>query len=85
MNRKTMGRSIIAITLTSAIFAIASSFFTKKMFLEDFATMNNNYKQLLFNSGKEKRAESISYYEKLIPAYNEFQEKYTNYQPLVLR
>jgi Protein of unknown function (DUF2892) len=85
MNKKTMGRSIIAITLISAIFGIASSFFTKKIFLEDFATMNNNYKQLLFNSGKEKRAESISYYEKLIPAYNEFQEKYTNYQPLILR
>lgn len=47
--------------------------------------MNNNYKQLLFNSGKEKRAESISFYEKLIPAYNKFQEKYTKYQPLILR
>lgn len=85
MHRKTMGRSIIGIALTSILFGFASSFFTKKIFLEDFATMNNNYKQLLFNSGKEKRAESISFYEKLIPAYNEFQEKYTNYQPLILR
>jgi hypothetical protein len=47
--------------------------------------MNDSYKQLLFNSGKEKRAESISYYEKLIPAYAQFQKKYTSYQPYVLK
>lgn len=47
--------------------------------------MNNSYKQVLFNSGKEKREESISYYEKLIPAYAEFQNKYTNYQPYALK
>lgn len=80
-----MGRSIIGIALISILFGFASSFFTKKIFLEDFATMNNNYKQLLFNSGKEKRAESISFYEKLIPAYNEFQEKYIQYQPIAIR
>ena len=80
---KIIGRIVIAILW--AAFAAGSDFFSKKIFLEDFATMNNNYKQLLFNSGKEKRAESISFYEKLIPAYNEFQEKYTNYQPTILR
>jgi hypothetical protein len=53
--------------------------------LEDFAQMNDSYKQLLFNSGKEKREESISYYEKLLPAYAQFQEKYTNYKPYVIK
>ncbi len=47
--------------------------------------MNDSYKQLLFNTGKEKREESISYYEKLIPAYKEFQDKYSNYKPYVLK
>jgi hypothetical protein len=47
--------------------------------------MNDSYKQLLFNSGKEKREESISYYDKLIPAYNQFQEKYSNYKPYALK
>lgn len=47
--------------------------------------MNDSYKQLLFNSGKEKRAESISYYEKLIPAYAQFQKKYTAYKPYALK
>jgi len=47
--------------------------------------MNDSYKQLLFNSGKEKREVSISYYEKLIPAYKEFQDKYSNYKPYILK
>lgn len=47
--------------------------------------MNDSYKQLLFDSGKEKRTESIAYYEKLIPAYDQFQKKYTKYQPYILK
>lgn len=76
---------IILIIVLWWIFAYLSNFFTRKFFLEDFAKMNDSYKQLLFNSGKEKRPESISYYEKLLPAYAKFQQKYTNYQPYVLR
>ncbi len=67
------------------IFAFLSNFFSRKIFLEDYSKMNNSYKQLLFNSGKEKRSESILYYEKLIPAYTEFQEKYTKYKPYALK
>lgn len=85
MSKASISISVILIILLWWIFAFASNFFSKKFFLEDFAQMNNNYKQLLFNSGKEKRAESISYYEKFIPAYSEFQEKYTNYKPYVLK
>ncbi|MCX6822545.1 MAG: DUF2892 domain-containing protein [candidate division SR1 bacterium] len=76
---------IIVVLVVGGIFAFLSNFFSRKFFLEDFATMNDSYKQLLFNSGKEKRAESISYYDKLIPAYAQSQKKYSNYQPLVLR
>lgn len=47
--------------------------------------MNDSYKQLLFNTGKDKRVESVSYYDKLIPAYREFQDKYRDYKPYVLK
>lgn len=76
---------IILIAVIGWIFAFLSNFFSRKFFLEDFAHMNDNYKQLLFNSGKEKRTESIAYYDKLIPAYDQFQKKYTKYQPYFLK
>lgn len=47
--------------------------------------MNNYYKQTLFNTGKEKRTESITNYDTLVKEYTLFLSKYTNYQPYVLR
>lgn len=85
MSKKVMVLWIIGSLILGAILAFASNFFSRKFFLEDFAHMNDNYKQLLFNSGKEKRTESIAYYDKLIPAYAQFQKKYTKYQPYVLK
>jgi len=76
---------IILILVVWWIAAFVSNFFTRKFFLEDYSQMNDSYKQLLFNTGKEKRAESISYYEKLIPAYAAFQKKYTDYKPYALK
>ncbi len=76
---------ILLVFIVGWIFAFLSNFFSRKFFLEDYAQMNDSYKQLLFNSGKGKRAESISYYEKLIPAYAKFQKKYTAYKPYVLK
>ncbi len=63
----------------------ASIFFTKKFFLEDYNRMNNYYKQTLFNTGKEKRAESIMNYDLLIAEYHIFLAKYNTYQPYSLR
>lgn len=63
----------------------ASMFFTKKFFLKDFNMMNNEYKQLLFNSWKEKREDTIQDYEKLISIYDEFQKKYTSYKPFDIK
>ena len=84
-NKKTMVLWFIVIIIIGGIFAFVSNFFSRKFFLEDYAKMNDSYKQLLFNSGKEKRAESISYYEKLLPAYAQFQKKYTYYKPYALK
>ncbi|NTW22320.1 DUF2892 domain-containing protein [Candidatus Falkowbacteria bacterium] len=63
----------------------ASSFFSKKFFLEDFNYMNNYYKQALFNTGQEKRQESIDNYSQLVSAYAEFKDKYGKFRPVSLR
>jgi hypothetical protein len=63
----------------------ASMFFSRKIFLEDFNLMNNFYKQTLFLTGKNERERAIANYDKLLPAYQQFQEKYTAYQPYALK
>jgi hypothetical protein len=63
----------------------ASNFFTRKLFLEDFNSMNDHYKQTLFLTGKNERAKAIEKYELLMPAYVEFQKKYSAYRPFALR
>ncbi|MFA5916956.1 MAG: DUF2892 domain-containing protein [Candidatus Gracilibacteria bacterium] len=74
---------VIILSLGAGIYA--SIFFTKKFFLEDFATINNDYKQLLFDSGKLKREESIKYYESFLKVYDNFEKKYSQYKPFVLK
>jgi len=63
----------------------ASSFFTRKLFLEDFNAMNNHYKQTLFLTGKNEREKAIANYERLLPAYKNFQDKYSAYRPYALK
>ncbi|MFA6995427.1 MAG: DUF2892 domain-containing protein [Patescibacteria group bacterium] len=63
----------------------ASSFFSKKFFIEDFNSMNNNYKQTLYYTGQDNRAESIANYEKLVSSFSEFQKKYNIYKPVAIR
>ncbi len=47
--------------------------------------MNNYYKQTLFNTGKDKRTESIENYDVLVIEYAKFLEIYSNYRPYSLR
>ncbi|TRZ69259.1 MAG: DUF2892 domain-containing protein [Comamonadaceae bacterium] len=63
----------------------ASSFFTRKLFLEDFNAMNDHYKQTLFLTGKNERVKANEKYDLLVPAYAKFQEKYGTYRPFVLK
>ncbi|MDD2565841.1 MAG: DUF2892 domain-containing protein [Candidatus Gracilibacteria bacterium] len=78
----------IIFTALFIIISIAGSyysiFFTKKFFIEDYNKMNKYYKQTLFDTGKEKRAESISNYNSLIKEYKIFLDKYTTYHPYSL-
>ena len=63
----------------------ASSFLTRKLFLEDFNAMNNYYKQTLFLTGKNEREKAVANYESLLPAYQRFQAKYSAYHPYALK
>ncbi len=65
--------------------SIASNFFTRKLFLEDFNAMNHFYKQTLFLTGKNDRAAANENYDRLLPAYKSFQDKYSAYRPWALR
>ena len=63
----------------------ASNFFSKKFYLEDFNAMNNYYKQALFFTGQEKRAEAVGNYDQLVTAYAGFETKYLGYRPYALK
>lgn len=85
-NNKKMPKIVIVIfAVIFLIIAVAgsyySNFFTKKFFLEDFNVMNNYYKQTLFNTGQEKRQESMVNYDALVLEYASFSQKYSNYHP----
>lgn len=65
--------------------AYASVFFTRKFFLEDFNAMNDHYKQTLFLTGKNERAQANAKYDLLVPAFQAFSAKYADYRPYALR
>jgi hypothetical protein len=46
--------------------AIPATFFTRKIFLEDFNVMNPFYKQTLFLMGKGERDKAITNYGQLV-------------------
>lgn len=62
-----------------------SAFFTKKFFLDDYNRMNNYYKQTLFYTGQDKRAEAIVNYDILVAEYSAFLSKYTAYHPYAIK
>lgn len=79
--------SVAIVVLLAAVIggSYASSFFSRKFFLEDFNVMNDHYKQTLFLTGKNERAKANAKYDLLIPAYAKFQGKYSSYRPYALK
>jgi hypothetical protein len=63
----------------------ASDFFTRKRFVEDFNAMNTSYKQTLFSTGQNDRAQAVANYDQLVVAYGDFQAKYTSYHPYAIK
>lgn len=73
------------VLLVAAGGAYGSMFLTRKLFMEDFNAMNHLYKQTLFLTGKNERAPALANYDRLLPAYQAFQTKYSRYQPFALQ
>ena len=65
--------------------AYGSMFFSRKLFLEDFNSMNAHYKQALFLTGKGDREGAISNLDQLEPTFEVFSGTYTNYRPYDLK
>ena len=76
---------VISLVILPTVGSYYSNFFTRKFFIEDFNRMNNYYKQTLFNTGQDKRAESADNYEKLVVEYEKFSAKYFAYHPYAIR
>jgi len=55
------------------------------LFLDDFNSVNNPYKETLFTTGQGRRNESINNYVNLTEALTAFQEKYKDYRPTVIK
>lgn len=85
VHEKVSLKAMIGLFLLLAAIGVAgvygSIFFSKKFFLEDFATMNQFYKQTLFFTGQNNRDESVKNYEKLMTEYEAFYAKYSKYHP----
>lgn len=84
MSKSRLMSSILGIILVAVLGSYYSNFFTKKFFLEDFNRMNNYYKQTLFYTGQNNRAEAMSNYANLVTEYNTFYSKYSKYHPYVI-
>ena len=80
-------RVVSVLALVGAVVggSYASAMLTKKFFLEDFNAMNHFYKQTLFFTGKAEREKANANYEKWVPAFENFEKKYSEYRPYALR
>jgi hypothetical protein len=85
LNNKITYALIAALIIILTVGTYYSNFFTRKIFLEDYNRMNNYYKQTLFNTGQDKRPESIDNYEKLAIEYKKFDDKYSAYHPYAIK
>ena len=55
------------------------------LFLEDFNSVNDPYKETLFATGQGNRNECLGYYVNLTGALASFQEKYKTYRPSAIK
>jgi hypothetical protein len=85
VGRVTMSMFVLLVGLLLVGGSYGSNFFSKKVFLEEYNVMNNYYKQALFASGNNDRAQAVQNYEQLTVAYGDFQTKYTAYHPYAIK
>lgn len=82
--RGTLASALLIVTLVVAG-SYASDFLTRKRFVEDFNVMNTPYKQALFYTGQNDRAQAVANYDQLVVAYADFQAKYASYHPYAIK
>lgn len=80
----TLASALLVVTLLVAG-SYTSDFLTRKRFVEDFNAMNTPYKQALFYTGQNDRAQAAANYDQLVAAYADFQAKYTSYHPYAIK
>ena len=74
----------VVVILTLVVASFASVYITRKQYLENYNTMNADYKQALFQTGQKNRAESVKYYSQLQASYAVFSNLYQGYRPYAL-
>jgi hypothetical protein len=74
----------VVVILTLVLASVASVYVTRKQYLENYNTMNADYKQALFQTGQKNRAESVKYYSQLQTSYANFSSLYQGYRPYAL-
>jgi len=80
-------KAVVAVELLMVLVggSYASVFLSRKVYLEEFNLVNDFYKQTLFLTGRGQRENANANYDKLLPAYQQFKNKYLAYRPFVLR
>jgi hypothetical protein len=79
---------VLAATLLLVVLlagSYASVFFSRKIFIEEFNTMNNNYKQALFQTGQGNRDKAVINFEQWVSEYAKFKKKYITFQPYSIK
>ncbi|OIO30370.1 hypothetical protein AUJ77_03260 [Candidatus Nomurabacteria bacterium CG1_02_43_90] len=79
-----LGIFIFILSFIALVGSYTSNFFTKKFFLEDYATVNQFYKQALYATGQNDIAGVDKNYPALVSSYKVFLSKYKNYRPYVV-
>jgi len=84
-DRKLMTAAVAAVMVLAVAGSYASIVLTKNIFLEDLEKVKVPYSWALQYSGQGQRQEAVEQYEKLGSAFGAFQEKYSQYRPLVVK
>ena len=79
------GMGVLALLVLLVGGSYGSALVTRKQFLEAFNAMNHFYKQTLFLSGKEQREEAVRNLDDWIRSFADFERRYTDYRPYVLK
>ncbi len=88
IKRKDKNMTVAAVIIIVAIAGIGiygSNVLTANIFQEDLNVVREPYDLTLNYTGQEMRSESIQQFERLEKAFSDFQKKYADYRPVVVK